>query len=119
MDAHGYIFKGKASKLDPSYIPSLIGVNLNRPITIADAAYFEQIEITDRRITSIERSPYVVYDEVTEETPAPEGNATIVVVRSPGGDYYIPSNELAEIAAANQDDETFELLGALFPAYRV
>jgi hypothetical protein len=53
-------------------------------------------------------SRWVTYDSMTTPEQDP-----ILGVRSPAGDYYIPLSELQEIAAANQDDETFELLAAL------
>jgi hypothetical protein len=70
--------------------------------------YFDRIDIADRTITSLAVSRWVTYDSSTTPEQDP-----ILEVRSPAGGYYIPLSELVEIAAANQDDETFEMLATL------
>jgi hypothetical protein len=102
--SHGYLFKAYAHNAPAGYIPSLIGDmapgNNGRP------AYFEMIEIADRRIDSMVVSRWV--SEGQPENP-------ILQCRHPKGhSYYIPKNELEDIAAENSDDDTFEMLALLF-----
>lgn len=110
MDAYGYLFKGYAGKVSADYFPSLIGSPDDTTHGNADDAYFERIEISDRHISDITISRWRVWDN------GPAGVSDfILAVRGRGGSYYIPKAELEEIAASNQDDETFELLAKLFP----
>lgn len=107
MDAHGYRLAGNEKTASPDAFPSLIGVDPFGCKARPDP-YFDRIDITDRSITSLSISRWVTYDSATLPQQDP-----ILEVRSPAGGYYIPRSELEEIAAANQDDETFELLAAL------
>jgi hypothetical protein len=107
MDAHGYRLIGNEKTVSVETFPSLIGVdpfgNKARP-----DPYFDRVDITDRRITSLSISRWVTFDSAATPEQDP-----ILEVRSPSGGYYIPRSELVEIAAANQDDETFEMLAVL------
>lgn len=107
MDAYGYRLAGNEKTAAPDTFPSLIGVDQNGLKSRPDP-YFDRIDITDRTISSLSVSRWVTYDSV--DTPEQD---PILEVRSPSGGYYIPRSELIEIAAANQDDETFEMLAAL------
>lgn len=108
MDAHGYRLAGNSRTASTDYIPSLVGVDPQQVSPTARDPYFERIEITDRRITSLSVSRWVTYDSLPELVRDP-----ILEVKGPGGNYYIPCTELVEIAAANQDDETFAMLSLL------
>ncbi len=107
MDAYGYRLAGNEKTRSPEDFPSLIGVDPNGLKNRPDP-YFDRIDITDRTITSLAYSRWVTYDSVTTPQQDP-----ILEVRSPGGGYYIPLSELQEIAAAHQDDDTFEMIAAL------
>lgn len=107
MDAHGYRLAGNSTTRSPDDFPSLIGVDPNGLKNRPDP-YFDRFDIADRSITSLSISRWVTYDSVTTPQQDP-----ILEVRSPVGGYYIPLSELEEIAAANQDDETFEMIAAL------
>lgn len=109
MDAHGYKLSGNTKTVAPDYVPSLVGVDPNQLRASATDPYFERIDITDRTITSLAISKWVTYDSLPLDHRDP-----ILAVKSPGGNYYIPKSELVEIAAANQDDDTIELITALF-----
>lgn len=110
MDAYGYLFKGYAGKVSPDYFPSLIGSPAGTTHGNGDDAYFERIEISDRHISDISISRWSCFNNDGAAVSDP-----ILAVRGRAGSYYIPKAELEEIAAANQDDETFELLAKLFP----
>lgn len=104
MDAYGYLFKCYAGKASPDYIPSLIGSEINTPHS-ADA-YFERVDISDRHIDTIKVTRWINFDNTDE---------ALLAVKGRSGSYYIPRNELYEIAAANQDDDTIALIERLFP----
>jgi hypothetical protein len=108
MDAFGYILAGNARTAPADFYPSLIGVSEDQRSAGRADPYFNRIDVTDRRITEIAVSPYVTYDSLPLEHRDP-----ILAVKGPGGNYYIPRSELEEIAAANQDDDTFALLAKL------
>lgn len=110
MDAFGYRLSGNTRTVSLDYVPSLVGVDPNQLRASAADPYFERFEITDRSITSLSFSRWVTYDSLPEKFRDP-----ILEVRSPGGNYYIPRSELEEIAAAYQDDDTFEMIAALKP----
>jgi hypothetical protein len=107
MDAHGYRLAGNSATTAPEEFPSLIGVDPNG-LTNRPDPYFARFEVEDRTITSLAFSRWVTYDSVTFPDQDP-----ILEVRSPIGGYYIPLSELEEIAAAHQDDDTFEMIAAL------
>src|SRR4051812_13438687 len=107
MDAHGYRLAGNENTAAPDIFPSLIGVDANGLKTRPDP-YFARIDINDRTISSLSISRWVTYDSAATPEQDP-----ILEVRSPAGGYYIPLSELVEIAAANQDDETFEMIASL------
>jgi hypothetical protein len=108
MEAYGYVFKGYAGKIDPEYIPSLIGSPVGATAGSATDAYFERVEINNRRITDLSISRYCVFDN------GPAGTSDVIfAIRGPIGSYYLPRRELEEIAAAHQDDDTIEMIAAL------
>lgn len=99
--SHGYLFKTYASKASADYIPSLVGVPA--PGQSTDTGYFERIELQDRYIGAMSVSRWV-----TEE-----GDTILAVSGRKGKTYYIPKSELEEIAAENQDDDTWDMLTAI------
>ena len=105
MDAHGYLFRGFAGKVSPDYIPSLIGCTPDAVHGTNSDAYFERVEITDRTILKITSSRWWSFDSAIE----PDGDP-IVIIEAPIGSYYLPLSELEEIAASNQDDDTWALI---------
>lgn len=113
MDAHGYRLAGNTKTVAPDYVPSLVGVDTQQVRASATDPYFERIEIADRTIASLSITRWVTYDSLPLSDRDP-----ILGVKGPAGSYYIPKSELEEIAAANQDDETFELINALFKGRR-
>jgi hypothetical protein len=108
MDQHGYTLKGNSKTAPTDYIPSLIGVDQQQPAASRNDPYFERVEIKDRRITGLSVSRWVSYDSLPLQHRDP-----ILAVQSPNGAYYIPATELYEIAAANHDDDTIEMIVAL------
>lgn len=110
MDAHGYLFKGKAGSSLPDLYPSLIGALPGSTNASNGDAYFDRIDLADRTVKRIIVSKWLVWDNGAAAVSDP-----ILQVQSPAGTYYIPKSELEEIAAANHDDDTWEMLAALFP----
>ncbi|ARK07567.1 hypothetical protein LAV_00192 [Sphingobium phage Lacusarx] len=120
MDAHGYLFKGYASKAAPDFTPSLIGQEPGASKGTGQDAYFERVEIDDRHIDTIKRSRWAVFDNSDADAAAinpteSAGNDPILAVKGRAGSYYIPLSELYEIAASNHDDDTIALIEKLFP----
>lgn len=101
---HAYTFHGYARRnTDVAFVPSLIGTPISG--SAASEAYYVRHELPTRRITTMAKTHYV-----EQETKSP-----IVAIRlDNGASYYIPKDELEEIAAAHQDDDIFSMLNSLY-----
>lgn len=98
----GYIFKTYAFRAAAGYIPSLVGSPIDG--VGAQVAYYERIELPSRHITALGKTQYVVEGSDDPILQARHAKGTI---------FVIPASELADIAAAHQDDELWAMLRRL------
>lgn len=103
MDAHGYTLTSNSKTSSPDYIPSLVGVSTDINPNSSRDVYFDRVDLPNHTITSLSLSRWVSIDD----------NDPILGVKFGTRSYYIPAAELHELATANDDTETLEMLGAL------
>jgi len=99
---HAYVFHSYARR-NPQvdFVPSLICYPMNG--AAASEAYYKRVELSSRRITAMAKTNFLT------DTQSP-----LIAIRMDGGSYYIPKDELEEIAAEHHDDDIFEMINSLF-----
>lgn len=89
--AYGYTLVGKAGRLSPDYVPSLIGVGYRQEEPGPDDMYFERAEDVSIDDLTLARSQWVNYDSLPAGSRDP-----ILALKSARGSFYCPAGELRE-----------------------